>query len=328
VFHQNVDQFRFVTETEPVITFSNTLNPFVPGSSPPEYVRVVASNYSIWATFSQLIGMSELAARASAVAGRSAPIPEPCDLLPVAVCAVPGSSAPHHGYPTQDEDGHFVTPLKLASGASGTTFGPGNFQLIRVGGMGASVIRENMAGGAVCAPPGGMMQIDPNPGNVVGPVAQGLNTRFGIYTGPMSGTRDRYPPDCVTTPAPSTPLAYDGTNFTYNGVAIDDISDIPYTYADYDAETTCPTGGRAERRVAAIPIVDCKNKVSGTSGTLPRLGYGCFFLLQPVVHGSGGDSWIFGEFTDECEASGSPGPTPGQGPYKIVLHDDPDSKDS
>jgi hypothetical protein len=144
----------------------------------------------------------------------------------------------------------------------------------------------------------------------------------------MSGTRDKYFPDCVTTPAPSTPLTFDGTTFRYNGAEVDDISDIPYTYDDYKMDGTCVEDGVAERRIAAIPIVDCKNKVSGTSGTLPRLGYGCFFLLQPVVHGSGGDSWIFGEFIDECEASGSPGPTPGQGPYKIVLHDDPDSDDS
>lgn len=329
VFHQNIDRYTFfVDKTEPDITFSRTLNPFVPGSSPPEYVRVIATDYSIWATFSQALGISKFSARASAVAGRSAPIPEPCDLLPVAVCAVPGAPAPHYGYPTAGEGGHFVTPLKLASGAAGTTFGPGNFQLIRVGGMGASVIRENMAGGAVCAPPGGMMEIDPNPGNVVGPVAQGLNTRFGMYTGPMSGTSDRYPPDCVTTPAPSTPLAFDGTNLTYNGKVITSIGEIGYTYANYAADKTCVTGGKPERRIAAIPIVDCEHKVPGTSGTLPRLGYGCFFLLQPVVHGSGGDSWIFGEFVDECEASGSPGPTPGQGPYKIVLHDDPDSDDS
>ena len=163
-------------------------------------------------------------------------------------------------------------------------------------------------------------------GGKVGQVVQGLNTRFGDYSGSPK-LRDLYPPDCVTTPAPSTPLAFDGTVLTYNGAVIDDISDIPYTNADYEGDSTCVTGGKRDRRIATIPIVDCTNKVPGTSETLPRVGYGCFFLLQPAVQ-RGNENWVFGEFVDECEASGSPGPTPGQGPYKIVLHDDPDSDDS
>ena len=39
---------------------------------------------------------------------------------------------------------------------------------------------------------------------------------------------------------------------------------------------------RPERRVVAIPIVDCTNPVNRPSGTLPVKGFGCFFLLQPV----------------------------------------------
>jgi hypothetical protein len=91
---------------------------------------------------------------------------------------------------------------------------------------------------------------------------------------------------------------------------------------------TDPVNGRAQRRLVTVPIVDCTNPVSGSSGVLPVKAFGSFFLLQPVEHGSGTDAWIFAQFLGEGRASGSPGPSPGTGPYKIVLHNDPDSGDS
>ena len=77
-----------------------------------------------------------------------------------------------------------------------------------------------------------------------------------------------------------------------------------------------------------VPIVDCTNPVPGSSGVLPVKAFGSFFLLQPVEHGSGNEAWIFAQFLGEGRASGSPGPSPGTGPYKIVLHNDPNSDDS
>jgi hypothetical protein len=49
--------------------------------------------------------------------------------------------------------------------------------------------------------------------------------------------------------------------------------------------------------------------------------------LQPVQSG-GNASYIFGQYVEECAASGVPGPIGGPGIYKIVLHDDPDSENS
>lgn len=317
-----------------VVQYSSTLNPFAPGTSPPEYVRVIADNFSMWTSFTLLVGFDEMATRASAVAGPSAPIESPCDLFPVAVCMVTGSSGPFWGYVPYPEAGNTVTLLKLASGASGETFGPGNFQLIRLGGGGAAIIRRNMAGGAACVGPGGMAEVDPEPGNVTGAIEQGINTRFGMFAGPVGGDSAIFPPDLVTTPAPAMPLdSADGVTITYNGLPVTGIGDVEYSYANYLADYaagnyTHGDTGRTQRRVVTIPIVDCSTPVPGTSGTLPVKGFGSFFLLQPVTHGSGSSNWIFGQFLGEGAASGSPGQHGGIGPYKIVLHNDPDSRDS
>jgi hypothetical protein len=100
-------------------------------------------------------------------------------------------------------------------------------------------------------------------------------------------------------------------------------------YTDPPRSDDCPTcDGAADRRVVTIPFVNCTNPVGGTSGTLPVVGFGSFFLLQPVVHGGGNQAWIFAQFLGEGEVTGSPGPTGGYGPYKIVLHNDPESPDS
>jgi hypothetical protein len=179
-----------------------------------------------------------------------------------------------------------------------------------------------------------MADVDPQPGNVIGAIEQGINTRFGMFAGPLGGDSGSYPPDLVNRPAPDMPLdSADGVSVTHDGVPIVDISSVGYSYANYLADYlagnyTHGDTGRAQRRIVTIPIVDCSNPVPGTSGTLPVKGFGAFFLLQPVAHGSGSSSWIFAQFLGEGSASGSPGQQGGIGPYKIVLHNDPDSSDS
>lgn len=334
VFTVNADRLRGATGAAVTIQYSSALSPFVPGSSPANYVRVRANNLSWRAGFVRALGFGTLATGASAVAGPSAPIGAPCDLFPVAVCAVTGTSGPYWGY--EPYPNATVTLLKLASSAAGTTFGPGNFQLIRVGGTGSNVLRHNMAGGAACVEPGsgGMVEVDPEPGNVTGPVAQGMNTRFGLYEGPLRGGASTYPPDFVTSPSPQTPFSSpDGETVRYNNQPASGITAEMYSYADYEADYAAEppnytnSEGRPRRRVITVPIVDCSNPVSGTSANLPVKGFGSFFLLQPAVQ-QGNNSWIFGEFLGEGSASGTPGPTGGYGVYKIVLHNDPYSDDS
>ncbi|MGF1759199.1 Tad domain-containing protein [Photobacterium sagamiensis] len=93
------------------------------------------------------------------------------------------------------------------------------------------------------------------------------------------------------------------------------------------------------RRVLAVPVLDCgKIEKNGGRMDIPLVGVGCFFIIQPSsltshVDSSGGqgqDSWIVGEFIDECRVkTGNPGYMPrDDGLYRIVLFKDPDSGDS
>ena len=67
-------------------------------------------------------------------------------------------------------------------------------------------------------------------------------------------------------------------------------------------------------------------------GTMPVLGFGCFFLLQKAVQ-KGNENFVYAEYLGACGADGTPGPAPApeeEAPfvYKIVLHNDPLSPDS
>jgi hypothetical protein len=317
------------------VQYSKTLNPFAPGTTPPHYVRVRADNFSMWTSFTALLGFDELTTGASAVAGPSAPIgaPEVCDLVPMLVCAdMAAGAAGDWGY-----TGDNVTLLKLASNAP-SGVGPGNFQLIELGGSGASVVRQRLAGGFdQCIDATG--NVTTKTGNNVGPTTQGLNTRFGTYQGGGMNATD-YPPDKITTePNPGLDVASDGVTVVLkggpaNGTPVTDIDQVAYTYDDYKADMKAGSytnpSGKAERRILALPIVDCTTMVNG-HGTLPIAGIGCFFLLQKVEQ-KGNANFVYGEFLKQCVASGAPGPNPGPQPgwgiYKIVLHNDPASPDS
>jgi hypothetical protein len=113
---------------------------------------------------------------------------------------------------------------------------------------------------------------------------------------------------------------------------------LGFTYDDYVNRTEngphdhpAPTG-RPQRRLLAVPFVDCTTTVNG-QGTIPVVGFGCFYLLQKVVQ-KGNENFVYAEYIGNCAAGGTPGPAPdpdpttGPGLYTIVLHNDPLSPDS
>lgn len=313
------------------VEFSSTLNPFTPGTSPPEYIRVRAQNFTMPAWFSQVLGVNQKTTAASAVAGPSPTLGEVCNVLPVMVCGDPAAGPPFWGYSQGDLD-----VLKSASQGGAHDVGPGNFQLIRLGGSGGSVIRENMAGSYdSCASIGEVIETEP--GNTVGPVVQGLNTRFGNFTGPMNGMQSTYPPDVVTR-QPVPPLSYDPNTdqILQGGAPVNDPNAI-FSNSNYENNIAssnydyqpAPVGiGAFDRRVAAIPIGDCSTTTNG-QGQVPLLGFGCYFMLQEAEQ-QGQESYIFGQFLSECNAAGTPGPLPTSfpGPYVIQLYRDYGSTDS
>ena len=317
------------------VSISNTIDPFAAGSVPANYVRVVSTPYSIVGTFANAIGIASMETNASAVAGPSPTITSACNIAPLMVCGTPGVA--NFGYTNGA-----LQVLKTASGNNASDYGvgPGNFQLIRVGGNGADVVRENLAGGySGCVIEGGSLETQP--GNAIGPVAQGLNTRFGAYSGSMSATD--YPPDVVTdTPTPL--LGYQcapmggACNIVQGMNPVTDVSAIGYSYAgnylpdlssgNYDNQPPTAGNGAFQRRELAVPIGDCSTTVNG-QGSVPLLGVGCFFLLQPVTQ-QGNSAYVIGQFLSSCAAGGNPGPAPGAGPgpYIIQLYDDRASPDS
>jgi Flp pilus assembly protein TadG len=330
---------RVMSGADILVQYSNTLNPFAPGTVPANYVRVVAQDFTMWTSFTSLVGIDETVTAASAVAGPSAPIGsdegnEACNLVPMMVCADVSPGAPgDFGYSRNN-----VTLLKMGSNVTGP-IGPGNFQLFELGGAGANVVRQNLAGGYNnCIDPGD--SITTKPGNNTGPTAQGLNTRFGEYLG-AGLNQSTSPPDLVTR-EPSRPVEEkDGIvvfSDTKQPVNTANFGDLGFTHSGY--ESTTANGphnfpfpvGRARRRELAVPLVDCTSTVNG-HGTLPVVAYGCFYLLQKVVQ-KGNEDFVFGEYIGQCLADGTPGPVPdpdpvaGAGIYKIVLHNDPLSPDS
>jgi hypothetical protein len=135
------------------------------------------------------------------------------------------------------------------------------------------------------------------------------------------------------------PLGYDRTTdtITQGGSQITDGAQIDFNYEDYQARVESqnydyqpsPNGiGAFQRREAAIAIGDCDGTTNG-QGQVPLLGFGCFFLLQEAEQ-QGNESYIYGQFLEDCRAGGMPGPAPTTvpGPYIIQLYRDFASTDS
>jgi Flp pilus assembly protein TadG len=315
-----------------VVQYSNTVNPFAAGTAPANYVRVAATDFSMWAGLTSLVGVDNMSTAACAVAGPSPTINNACNIAPMLVCGDPAAAPPYYGY-----EPDVLSVLKLASGSNPTSpVGPGNFQLIRLGGAGGQLVRQNMAGSYTgCLEDDEM--VETQTGNLTGPVTQGLNTRFGEYQGGGVSAED-YPPDVITT-GPSPTLDYDDTTkvITQGGQAVTQGSEIDFNYQEYLSRLSsenydnapAPNGiGVPLRREMTIPIVDCTGTNTGNSH-LPVLGFGCYFLLQPAVQ-KGNDNYVYGQFVQECQTGGVPGPDPNNapGPHIIQLYNDTGSADS
>ncbi|VUX56309.1 conserved exported protein of unknown function, partial [uncultured Woeseiaceae bacterium] len=281
-----------------VIQWSETVNPFVSVGIGP-YVRVIATDFTLDATLSSVLGVTEIDIAATAVAGPSPSINSACNIAPMVVCAKDADDPDLYGF-----EKNTLEVLKSAAG-NGSDIGPGNFQLIRIDCAGGACVRDNLAGSyGGCVGEG--TAVETEPGNTVGPTVQGLNTRFGVYSGPVSS--EDYPPDVVVT-QPNPPLSYDDANeqVMQSGAAVDNQT-IDYGWDQYAADVTSnyldypPPVGVYERRVMALPIARCDGASSGQS-TLEVIGFGCYFMLQQVKQ-KGNEAEIFGQFLEGCTSGG------------------------
>ncbi len=316
----------------------NVYGPFsFPGPANASYVRVKVENYSLAGYFwsiAQSIGSGTVGAKSLTAIATAGPSPtSPCKLAPLLVCGDQTKYNPDAGMFW----GYRFGDLEVLKSAAKNSdpIGPGNFQLLDFGAGGKEVGELMAGGGSVCRNVGD--SVDTKPGNTVGPSVQGLNTRFGDYTGPYRGSD--YPPDLVTTysnplikyndavsPArveyQGQPVASSNGNLSAGGTQL-------FDYNDYAARAAaCVAGGGAgcesngvfERRILRIVVGDCSGKNAGAS-SIPVLGFGCFYVLQPA-QSAGGDSQIFGQFVKQCDGDNVPGPTPQDdaGPQIIQLY--------
>jgi Flp pilus assembly protein TadG len=294
-----------------VVQYSNTLQPFIAGTNPPLYARVNATGFNVLATLSTVLGFNIFPLTASAVAGPSPTLANACNLAPMMVCGIPG--APQNGYATGQ-----ITALQLWNGpppAAGT-----GYFLQQSSGVYSQ--QQDYAGAySQCSTIGNNDQ--GQTGNAPATIAGGLNTRFN---------GGDYPPDLVTIqPAPGSAerLQCSGTGANPCSTVTDAAGDAGSgaTYPDsYEnmylpaVQATAPGGGNSvvDRRVLAVPVVDCGAAAQGTD-SLPVIGLACMFMLQDVDPAAG---QVFSEVVNSCEVNGNPGPVPnnGPGPYTIQLY--------
>lgn len=318
------------------VEFSDTVyGPFFnpPVSTDPRYVRVTVPDYPLvgflWGVLNMFgSGDLEKAVAAIATAGPS-PSTNPCRIEPIMVCGDPAQYDPANG----NFWGYGFGDLEVLKSAAGSDpeIGPGNFQLLRLdGAAGADDLRKALAGGIdKCNVVG--EEAETEPGNQTGPVAQGLNTRLGVYNGPVSA--DDYPPDWVTGfTSPRTTYNDSTSNVEHEGEVVNssggDLSTSSTDLFDYNdwlaASAACAASGTCqgayERRILTLVMGNCDG-ASGGQTSVPVLGFGCFYLLQTVKQ-QGTEAQVFGQFISECEGDGYAGATPADdvGPNIIQLY--------
>jgi Flp pilus assembly protein TadG len=318
-----------VTKT---VEYSNTLIPFAPGTTPPLYVRVKASGFSMAATLASVAGINTFTVAATAVAGPSPTINKACNIAPMLMCGTPlpagtpPSNTNFYGY-TKGE----ITVLKYAGGGGGAGVGPGNYMLLDDGSGGAAV-RQALAGSySSCATVNNTVTTET--GVAAGPTAQGINTRFNEYQGPSGLTQSAYPPDVITNQPTSKNSRLSCSDKSCTTVVTGSPSQTVTDYTGYTSwnyenmyqpalqsgsYNVPPPTGVPERRILAVPIGDCTTAGAGKSN-VTVLGLACVFLLQDVDQS---DANVFGEVLGKCQVNGNPGPAPtsSPGPYKIQLY--------
>lgn len=325
-----MDALTFTTE------FSDTLFPFVAGSTDPAFVRVIVGNVNLQPFFMVALGLTDKTISARAVAGRSPALDnEVCDVVPLLACGNPDSNPDDdvfYGYNTGR-----LHVLKIASNDA-SAVGPGNFQLLRLpGSQGGADLRRALAGAhEQCLSTSETAETEP--GNSVGPVVQGLNLRMGEPSGPLDP--NLYKPDYVTT-HPSPRMTFeDGQIYAGNGSLIETAADLAaayatnYSHGGYYSDQYALNGGswdansgQYERRILTVPVGNCNGTTNG-QGEVEVYGFGCVFLLQPVVQ-QGNEAQVFAEFLEQCDSFGNFSMEPGvSGPTRIILYKDPDSRDS
>jgi len=325
ISNSNINTTSNNITTQLTVDFSLRPDPFVVTTDEDaEYVMVSISQVNLDNFLADVMNFNKQVS-AAAVAGPSTHLEE-CfdDLVPLVVCAN-DTSSDTYGF-TQGE----LHVMKMGSTGS-SSIGPGNFQLIRLDGAnGANDIKKALAGevdGESCFSLGtNNGSVPTEPGNKVGPVSDGLNTRMGNWPNGNTLNEDDHPRDTDTCEGPHIELNAAGDDLEA------DAELKRYSYTSYDEnnmscsspaimgdiDTTSPA--LSGRRILNVVIGNCTGETNGQND-LDYLGVACFFLTQTTEH-TGPGSYVVGEFIEACAAEGSPSgdAVDEDGLYKYVLY--------
>jgi hypothetical protein len=214
------------------------------------FVQVTTQASPVGVSFAAAVLGNSKNLTATATAGFSVPLNSICGWIPVSVIDYDIPMAPGNTYTIRSDAGGHVSP--------------GNYQVLAVAGSGGKDVRVGIASGVdLCASPGAVYEVDTKPGMTSGPVRQGMNTRFGDYSGGQVDSASQ-PPDSATQ-----------ENINY-----DAYRDIVYD--------TPPAGTVPGRRVVIIPIVKLSEYDQGRN-TVKFNRFGLFFLQTKVGGGNGGE---------------------------------------
>lgn len=310
--------------------YSNTLIPFNPGTTPALFARTAINGFQTAMSFVAVLGITSLNMAGSAVAGPSAPLTNVCNIVPIVMCGTASAGGPLFGYTANQVLGLSQVPGNINSS---TSLGPGNFNLLSVGGTGGAIVRTNFAGNySACASVGGT--VPSQTGVQAGPVAQGVNTRFNQYQGGL--TPAAYPPDVINSAAHQTNLTGTTASGIYEGAtSITNASQLSFNWSQYNTleqgttfdTAPLPSGiGAFRRREVAVPIGNCSVQANGQTN-LPVLGFACVFLLQALPNS--GQQNLYAQIISGCDAGGRPGGGGNTtGPHIIELYKSAGSPDS
>jgi Flp pilus assembly protein TadG len=235
-FAVNLNDATYMTEAQAKLTPANI-----------RFIKVVTPESPVGVSFTAFVLGNSRDMTAEATAGKSVPVNEICPWLPAFILDDPAHPIAAGGTYT----------FRLAPGDH---VSPGNYQLLAPIASGGSGDREGMATGVNWCVRSGQV-IKTKPGVTSGAIRQGINTRFGIYSGGL---------DPAEAPA------------DWN--IKEDIK-----HSAYGTDVKRPTGqeGVVGRRVVFIPIT--KEAPGEGRDTVVVDRFGVFFLQTSVGGGSGGE---------------------------------------
>jgi Flp pilus assembly protein TadG len=200
-----------------------------------------------------------------------------------------------------NDDGDDILPGNMYTirRAPGTGVSPGNYQILAIDGSGASDDRTGLANGVEKHVGVGDV-VSTKPGVSAGAVRQGINTRFGDYTGNLDPAL--YPPDMNV----------------QEGITYQQYLDTQQPGGASGGNFEAPTRGTGVwgRRVVLIPIIK-ESEFDNGRDSVQIFRIGAFFLRSSVGNGNGGD--IQAEYIGLRTVLGAGGYNPNGGPGMAEL---------